>query len=182
VAYRAGFAWGLERGYDALVEMDADLSHPPDRLPALLDGLDRADLVIGSRYVPGGATVNWSPLRKLISRGGNAYVRLALGLPVHDVTAGYRAYRRQVLEALPVSAVQSNGYCFQVEMAHRAWQEGFRVLEVPITFTERAAGVSKMSQQIVAEALWRVTVWAVTGGRHRARPLHPHSVASTQAG
>lgn len=182
VAYRAGFAWGLERGYDALGEMDADMSHPPERLPALLDGLDRADLVIGSRYVPGGATANWSPLRKLISRGGNAYVRLALSLPVHDATAGYRAYRREVLEALPVSAVASNGYCFQVEMAHRTWQEGFRVVEVPITFTERASGVSKMSQGIVLEALLRVAAWAVTGGRRRARPRHPRSVSATQPG
>jgi len=180
VAYRAGFAWGLQRGYEALVEMDADLSHPPERLPALLDGLAEADLVIGSRYVPGGRTVNWSRLREAISRGGNAYVRLALGVPVHDCTAGYRAYRRQVLEALPVSAVQSNGYCFQVEMAHRTWQEGFRVVEVPIAFTERATGVSKMSKQIVAEALWRVTVWALTGGRRRARRHHPLSVASVQ--
>jgi dolichol-phosphate mannosyltransferase len=179
-AYRAGFAWGLERGYEALVEMDADLSHPPDRLPALLDGLAEADLVIGSRYVPGGRTVNWSRLREAISRGGNAYVRLALGVPIHDCTAGYRAYRRQVLEVLPVSAVQSNGYCFQVEMAHRTWQEGFRVVEVPIAFTERATGESKMSRQIVAEALWRVTVWALTGGRRRARRHHPQSVASVQ--
>jgi dolichol-phosphate mannosyltransferase len=176
-AYRAGFAWGLERGYDALVEMDADLSHPPDRLPALLDGLAEADLVIGSRYVPGGRTVNWSRLRETISRGGNTYVRLALGLPVHDCTAGYRAYRREVLEALPVSAVRSNGYCFQVEMAHRTWQEGFKVIEVPITFTERASGVSKMSRQIVAEALLRVAQWALTGGRRRARRHHPRSVA-----
>jgi dolichol-phosphate mannosyltransferase len=181
-AYRAGFAWGLERGYDAMVEMDADLSHPPEHLPAMLDGLDRADLVVGSRYVPGGRTVNWSPLRKLISRCGNAYVRLALRLPVHDATAGYRAYRRAVLEALPVGTVQSNGYCFQVEMVHRTWQEGFRVVELPITFTERTSGVSKMSRQIVAEALWRVTVWAVSGGRHRARPLHPRSVAASQPG
>jgi len=179
-AYRAGFAWGLQRGYEALVEMDADLSHPPERLPALLDGLAEADLVIGSRYVPGGRTVNWSRLREAISRGGNAYVRLALGVPVHDCTAGYRAYRRQVLEALPVSAVQSNGYCFQVEMVHRTWQEGFRVVEVPIAFTERATGVSKMSKQIVAEALWRVTVWALTGGRRRARRHHPLSVAAAQ--
>jgi glycosyltransferase involved in cell wall biosynthesis len=179
-AYRAGFAWGLERGYEALVEMDADLSHPPERLPALLDGLAGADLVIGSRYVPGGRTVNWSRLREAISRVGNAYVRLALGVPVHDSTAGYRSYRRQVLEALPVSAVQSNGYCFQIEMAHRTWQEGFRVVEVPITFTERATGVSKMSKQIVAEALWRVAVWALTGRRRRARHHHPLSVASVQ--
>ena len=178
-AYRAGFAWGLERGYDALVEMDADLSHPPDRLPALLDGLAGADLVIGSRYVPGGRTVNWSRQREAISRTGNAYVRLALGIPVHDSTAGYRAYRREVLEALPVEAVRSNGYCFQVEMAHRTWQEGFRVAEVPITFTERASGVSKMSRQIVAEALLRVAHWALTGGRRRARERHPRSVAAT---
>jgi dolichol-phosphate mannosyltransferase len=181
-AYRAGFAWGMERGYDALVEMDADMSHPPERLPALLDGLAGADLVIGSRYVPGGSTVNWSPLRKLISRGGNTYVQLALGLPVHDATAGYRAYRVEVLEALPVSAVASNGYCFQVEMAHRTWREGFRVAEVPITFAERASGVSKMSQRIVLEALLRVALWAVTGGRRRIRPLHPRSVAVGQSG
>jgi dolichol-phosphate mannosyltransferase len=176
-AYRAGFAWGLARGYDALVEMDADLSHPPGRLTALLDGLAAADLVIGSRYVPGGRTVNWSKGREAISRGGNAYVRLALGVPVHDVTAGYRAYRREVLEALPMGEIRSNGYCFQVEMAHRTWQEGFRVVEVPITFTERASGVSKMSKQIVAEALGRVAVWALTGGRRRHRDHHPDSVA-----
>jgi dolichol-phosphate mannosyltransferase len=180
-AYRAGFGWGLERGYDALVEMDADLSHPPERLPALLDGLDHDDLVIGSRYVPGGRTVNWSRLREAISRGGNAYVRLALRLPVHDSTAGYRAYRREVLEELPVEQVRSNGYCFQVEMVHRTWQEGFRVAEVPITFTERTSGESKMSRQIVAEALLRVAQWALTGGRRRARRRHPRSVA-TQAG
>ena len=176
-AYRAGFGWGLERGYDALVEMDADLSHPPDRLPALLDGLATADLVIVSRYVPGGRTVNWSRTREAISRGGNTYERLALRVPVHDCTAGYRAYRREVLEELPVEAVRSNGYCFQVEMVHKAWQEGFRVTEVPITFTERASGVSKMSRQIVAEALLRVTQWALTGGRRRARRHHPRSVA-----
>ena len=176
-AYRAGFGWGLERGYDALVEMDADLSHPPERLPALLDGLAAADLVVGSRYVPGGRTVNWSRLREAISRGGNVYVRLALDVPVHDSTAGYRAYRREVLEALGVETIRSNGYCFQIETAHRAWQEGFRVVEIPITFTERASGVSKMSKQIVAEALGRVAVWALTGGRRRHRPHHPDSVA-----
>jgi glycosyltransferase involved in cell wall biosynthesis len=181
-AYRAGFAWGLQRGYAALVEMDADLSHPAERLPALLDGLAEADLVIGSRYVPGGRTQNWSRLREAISRGGNAYVRLALGVPIHDCTAGYRAYRREVLEALPVAAVRSNGYCFQVEMAHRTWQEGFRVVEVPITFTERVAGASKMSRQIVAEALWRVTLWALTGGRRRTRHRHPHSAAAGRSG
>ena len=167
-AYRAGFAWGLQRGYDALVEMDADMSHPPSALPALLDGLDQADLVIGSRYVPGGATRNWTALRKAISRGGNAYVWFALGLPVHDATAGYRAYQARVLKDLVVDQVRSSGYCFQVELAHRTWQEGFTILEVPITFTEREAGVSKMNRQIVVEALWRVTIWALTGGRRRA--------------
>ena len=177
-AYRAGFAWGLARDYDALVEMDADLSHPPARLPALLDGLAGADLVIGSRYVKGGATSNWSRLREAISRAGNTYVRLALGMPVRDATAGYRAYRRAVLEELPVSEVRSSGYSFQVEMVHRTWQEGFKVVEVPITFTEREAGVSKMSRQIVAEALWRVAVWAVKGGRRRARTPNQRSVAA----
>jgi dolichol-phosphate mannosyltransferase len=178
-AYRAGFAWGLARDYDALVEMDADLSHPPDRLPALLDRLAAADLVIGSRYVPGGATRNWSRVREAISRGGNLYVRIMLGLHVNDATAGFRAYRRQVLEALDVGAVRSSGYCFQVEMAHRAWQEGFVVVEVPIIFTERQAGSSKMSKRIVAEALWRVAQWSVTGGRRRARASHPRSVATS---
>lgn len=179
-AYRAGFAWGLERHYDALVEMDADLSHPPDRLPALLEGLATADLVIGSRYVAGGRTVNWSPLREAISRSGNAYVRFALRLPVHDATAGYRAYRREVLEALPVASVRSSGYCFQVEMTHRTWEEGFLVVELPIVLTERAAGASKMSRRIVAEALLRVALWSVTGGRHRARVRHPLSVTTGQ--
>jgi glycosyltransferase involved in cell wall biosynthesis len=177
-AYRAGFAWGLARGYDALAEMDADLSHPPERLPALLDALTDADLAIGSRYVPGGGTRNWSRLREAISRGGNAYVRLALRLPVRDATAGFRAYRRQVLQALPLDRIESGGYCFQIELAHRTWQAGFRVVEIPIVFTERAAGVSKMNRQIVAEALWRVAVWALTGGRRRARTPHHDSVAA----
>ena len=176
MAYRAGFDWGLARGYDVLVEIDADLSHPPERIPALLDGLGNADVVIGSRYVPGGKTVNWSWSRAALSRAGNGYVRLALGLPVHDVTAGFRAYRRAVLRSLAMETIQSNGYCFQVEMAHRAWQEGFRITETPITFTDRVAGESKMQGQIVVEALARVTRWAVTGGRRRTRAQHPASV------
>jgi dolichol-phosphate mannosyltransferase len=176
-AYRAGFAWGLERGYDALVEIDADFSHPPDRLPALLEALEWADVAIGSRYVPGGGTLGWSPVRKAISRFGNAYVRLVIGLPVKDATAGYRAFRGQVLRALAVESSESNGYCFQIEMAHRAWQEGFRIAEVPITFTERVAGTSKMHRRIVLEALLRVTGWALTGGRRRFRVRHALSVA-----
>jgi dolichol-phosphate mannosyltransferase len=176
MAYRAGFDWGLDRGYDVLVEMDADLSHPPEKIPALLDGLRDADVVIGSRYVSGGRTVNWSRARATLSRAGNAYVRLALRLPVHDATAGFRAYRRAVLRALAMDTVQSNGYCFQVEMAHRAWQEGFRIAETPITFTDRVAGESKMQGRIVVEALTRVTRWALTGGRRRACAQHPASV------
>jgi dolichol-phosphate mannosyltransferase len=176
-AYRAGFAWGLERGYDALVEIDADFSHPPDRLPALLEALEWADVAIGSRYVPGGGTLGWSPVRKAISRFGNAYVRLVIGLPVKDATAGYRAFRGQVLRALAVESSESNGYCFQIEMAHRAWQAGFRIAEVPITFTERVAGTSKMHRRIVLEALLRVTGWALTGGRRRFRVRHALSVA-----
>jgi dolichol-phosphate mannosyltransferase len=179
-AYRAGFGWGLERGYQALVEIDADFSHPPDRLPALLDALETADVAIGSRYVPGGCTVGWSPIRKAISRLGNAYVRLVIGLPVRDATAGYRAFRSQVLRALAVESTASNGYCFQIEMTHRAWQEGFRIVEVPITFTERVAGTSKMHRRILLEALVRVTSWALTGGRHRFRGRHQLSVAGQQ--
>jgi dolichol-phosphate mannosyltransferase len=176
MAYRAGFDWGLARLYDVLIEMDADLSHPPEKLPALLDGLSDADVVIGSRYVPGGQTINWSSARAALSRAGNAYVRLALGLPVHDATAGFRAYRRAVLRTLAMDTVQSNGYCFQVEMAHRAWQEGFRIIETPITFTDRVAGESKMQGKIIVEALARVTGWGLTGGRRRVRAQHPASV------
>jgi dolichol-phosphate mannosyltransferase len=177
-AYRAGFRRGLDRGYEALVEIDADFSHPPERLPALLEALETADVAIGSRYVPGGSTVGWSPARKAISRLGNAYVRFVIGLPVHDATAGYRAFRAEVLRALAVESSESNGYCFQIEMAHRAWQEGFRIVEVPITFTERVAGTSKMHRRIVLEALVRVTGWALTGGRNRIRVHHELSVAS----
>lgn len=160
-AYRAGFAWGLDRPYDVLIEMDADLSHPAERIPDLLDALDQADLAIGSRYVPGGTTVGWPWSRQVVSRLGNAYVSLALRLGVRDATAGFRAYRRQVLEAIEVDLVRSNGYCFQIEMTDRTRQAAFRVAEVPIAFTERAAGQSKMSSGIVLEALWLVTRWAV---------------------
>lgn len=158
-AYLAGFASALEDGYQVVVEMDADGSHAPEDLPALLAALDDADLVLGSRYVPGGRTVNWPAYRQWISRGGNLYSRLALGVPIRDITGGYRAFRRQVLAELALADVASQGYCFQVDMAYRAAQAGFRVREVPITFTERERGSSKMSHTIVAEALWRVTCW-----------------------
>lgn len=164
-AYREGFAWGLRHDYDVLVEMDADLSHDPARLPDLIVGTGAADLVIGSRYVPGGGTRNWSPLRRLLSRGGNRYVQLLTGVPVADSTSGFRAFRREVLETLDVRSMAAEGYSFQIEGVLRAWQEGFRVVEVPITFVERRSGSSKISRSIVLEAVWRVAVWALRSGR-----------------
>ncbi|MEJ5866228.1 polyprenol monophosphomannose synthase [Pseudokineococcus sp. 5B2Z-1] len=162
-AYRAGFAWARERGYDVVVEMDADLSHPADRLPALLDavGPGGADLAIGSRYVRGGGTRGWPRRRQLLSRGGNAYIRAALRLGVRDATAGFRAFRAELLERVGVAGMRSTGYCFQVETTLRAVRHGARVVEVPITFVERAAGRSKMGPAIVGEAVVRVTWWAV---------------------
>jgi dolichol-phosphate mannosyltransferase len=171
-AYVAGFGWGLGRGYDVIVEMDADGSHAPEQLPSLLAALDRADLVLGSRWVPGGTVVDWPRRRALLSRGGNAYTRIMLGLPVRDATGGYRVYRREVLDKLDLADVASQGYCFQVDLVWRAWQAGFTVTEVPIRFVERAAGVSKMNRSIVSEALWRVTVWGVRR-RTRNRPKSP---------
>ena len=157
-AYLAGFAAALEGEYQIVVEMDADGSHAPEDLPTLLAALDDADMVIGSRYVAGGEVVNWPAHREWLSRGGNLYSRLALGVPIMDITGGYRAFR-QVLEELALADVASQGYCFQVDMAWRAVQGGFRVKEVPITFTERERGSSKMSRAIVGEALWMVTRW-----------------------
>ena len=167
-AYIAGFGWGLDRGYGVLVEMDADGSHAPEQLPLLLDALGNADLVLGSRWVDGGTVVNWPKSRELISRSGNLYTRIALGISLRDATGGYRAYRRAVLESVDYRAVASQGYCFQVDLAWRAAKAGFRVVEVPITFTDRERGESKMSGSIVREALWRVTQW---GTRHRADQL-----------
>jgi dolichol-phosphate mannosyltransferase len=160
-AYRAGFAWGLDRGYDVLVEMDADGSHLPEELPSLLTALDDADLVIGSRWVPGGSVVNWPWHRRLISRGGTLYARLALGLPVQDTTAGFRAFRAATLRGIDLEGVASQGYCFQIDMTRRVHAAGLRVVEVPVTFVERALGHSKMSAAIVREALWRVTAWGL---------------------
>jgi dolichol-phosphate mannosyltransferase len=158
-AYLAGFAAALAGEHQVVVEMDADGSHAPEDLPRLLEALHDADLVLGSRYVPGGRVVNWPAHREWLSRGGNVYSRLALGVPIRDITGGFRAFRRQVLEELDLTEVASQGYCFQVDMAWRAVQAGFRVREVPITFTERARGSSKMNRAIVTEALWRVTRW-----------------------
>jgi dolichol-phosphate mannosyltransferase len=167
-AYIAGFRWGIERGYGVLVEHDADGSHQPEQLPRLLTALRDADLVLGSRYVPGGAVQNWPKSREILSRGGNIYTRLALGVPLKDATGGYRAFRRATLEGIGLDEVASAGYCFQVDLAWRAVKSGFRVVEVPITFVERKRGQSKMSRAIVIEAMARVGRW---GLRHRARQL-----------
>jgi len=160
-AYIAGFTWGLQNGYDVLVEMDADGSHQPEQLPRLLDALRGADLVLGSRWIPGGGTENWSKGREVLSRGGNAYTRAMLGVPIHDATGGYRAFRADTLRRLDLHTVASQGYCFQVDLAWRTVQRGMTVKEVPITFVERSVGDSKMSKAIVAEALLRVTQWGV---------------------
>jgi dolichol-phosphate mannosyltransferase len=160
-AYVAGFRWARERGYDVLVEMDADGSHAPEQLPQLLAALDDADLALGSRYVPGGRVEEWPLHRLLLSRAGNRYTRWALRLPLSDATGGYRAARAELIDRLPFGDVASQGYCFQVDWAWRAVRSGARVTEVPITFTERAAGRSKMSGSIVREALVRVTVWGL---------------------
>jgi dolichol-phosphate mannosyltransferase len=160
-AYVAGFRWARENGYDVVVEMDADGSHAPEQLPQLLAALDSADLVLGSRYVPGGAVADWPVRRLLLSRIGNRYTRWALRLPLNDATGGFRAARGELIDALPFDDVASQGYCFQVDWAWRAVRAGARVSEVPITFTERAFGRSKMSGSIVGEALVRVTVWGL---------------------
>nr|MDQ3578721.1 polyprenol monophosphomannose synthase [Actinomycetota bacterium] len=152
-AYIAGFQWALARDFAVVVEMDADGSHAPEDLPRLLDALIDADLVLGSRWVPGGKTVNWPKSRQFISRGGNLYSRLALGAKVNDITGGYRAFRREVLEKLKLHNVASQGYCFQIDLAWRTIEAGFTVVEVPITFAERERGESKMSGNIVREAL-----------------------------
>jgi dolichol-phosphate mannosyltransferase len=171
-AYLSGFARALEGGYQLVVEMDADGSHAPEDLPALLDAAADADLVLGSRYVPGGRVLNWPAHRWWISRTGNLYSRLALGVPIRDITGGYRVFRRQVLEELELGAVSSQGYCFQVDVAWRAVLAGFRVREVPITFTERERGASKMNSGIVAEALWRVTCWGAARILRRRSKAH----------
>ena len=167
-AYRAGFGWALARPYEAIVQMDADLSHPPERVPALLAALEHADVAIGSRYVRGGGVRDWPLRRRAISRGGNVYVRLVLGMPVHDATAGFKAFRREALEEIGALNSESNGYCFQIENTWNASRLGLRITEVPITFTDRAVGTSKMTGDIVREAMLRVLGWRwrELAGRH----------------
>jgi len=158
-AYRAGFAWALEAGYTQLVQMDADGSHDPADVPRLLAALDTMDVAVGSRWVPGGSAVGWPARRLLLSRGGSAYARRVLGIGQRDVTSGFRAFRAEALHAIDVARVRSSGYCFQIEMLQRASAAGFAIREVPIVFTDRRFGVSKMSPAIVLEAMLRVTVW-----------------------
>ncbi|CAN5204381.1 polyprenol monophosphomannose synthase [soil metagenome] len=169
-AYRAGFAWGFERGHDAMVEMDADLSHDPAALPSLLRPLGAGvDLVIGSRYVPGGSIPDWSLHRRLLSQWGNRYAGAMLDLDVRDVTSGYRAYRADALTKIDMSRVRADGYGFQIEMAYRLVRCGLVVEEVPIAFTDRTRGTSKMSTRIVAEAMALVTWWGVRDRLDRVR-------------
>lgn len=166
-AYIAGFREALAGGAGRVLEMDSDFSHDPAYLPRLLEAGERADLAIGSRYVPGGGVGDWGALRRAISRGGSAYARLVLGLKVRDLTGGFKCFRREVLEAIDLDAIHSRGYAFQVEMTYRAIQRGFRVAEVPIVFRERRAGASKMNRAIVAEAAWRVPLLRFGGERPR---------------
>ncbi len=164
-AYRAGFRIALDAGYDVIGEMDADGSHQPEQLHLLLDAARDADLVIGSRWIPGGSIVNWPKSREALSRGGNLYVRLLLGIPVRDATAGFRLFRRATLEAIDIDSVHSTGYVFQTDMAYRTLQAGLKVVEVPIEFIERERGDSKMSRDVATESLKSITRW---GLRERA--------------
>lgn len=170
-AYQAGFRWGLDRGYEVLVEMDGDGSHQPEQLPRLLEKLRDADLAVGSRWVAGGEIENWPLRRMLLSRAGSLYARIVLGLPFHDITGGYRAFRASALETIGLDGVASQGYCFQIDMLWHAHRAKLRVVEVPITFVERRFGVSKMDSGIVREAILRVTLWGIVG--LPSRLLHP---------
>lgn len=180
-SYRAGFAWGLERGYQRLVEMDADGSHQPEQLQLLLAALNDADVVLGSRWVPGGAVVNWPLRRRLLSQSGSLYARIALGLPVRDITGGYRAFTADALLEIGYQDVLSQGYCFQIDMLWKAHSAGLRISEVPITFVERVHGESKMSSGIVKEAILRVTLWGLQSLPARLRGDHRMAVAAASA-
>ena len=164
-AYIEGFTWALERDYDAVIEMDADLSHDPSVLPRIHELLGEYDVVIGSRYVPGGGTVNWGPLRRFISRMGGVYARAILGMKVADPTGGYNAWRREVIERIDLESIESEGYSFQIELKYRASKAGFRLHETPIVFEDRRAGQSKMSNRIIVEAMIRVLHLRFAGPR-----------------
>lgn len=167
-AYLDGFNWGLQRGYGVLVELDADGSHQPEQLPLLLGALQEADLVKGSRWVPGGRIVNWPKTRELLSLGGSVWTRMMLGVPLKDATGGFNAFRADTLRGIDLGEIASAGYCFQIDLSWRALRAGYRVVEVPITFVEREYGQSKMSKRIVVEALLRTSWWGV---KHRAGQL-----------
>ena len=174
-AYVTGFKWGLERGYGFLIEMDADGSHPADRLPAMIQAVaaaapeERVMLAIGSRWVRGGSVVDWPKRREFLSRGANTYARIMLGLPVHDITAGFRVYRADAIARMDLDSIASKGYCFQVDMTLRVDALGGRIVEVPITFRDRIYGVSKMSQSIIVEAMLKVTQWGIERRLHLRR-------------
>jgi dolichol-phosphate mannosyltransferase len=173
-AYLAGFAWALDRDYQHIFEMDADLSHPPDLLPALLHAAERYDLVLGCRYMPGGGVSGWGLHRRLLSRLGNTYARLVLGLPLRDLTGGYKCFRRSVLAALPLDRVQTRGYAFQIELTALAWRRGFLVGELPFCFPDRAHGQSKMSLRIAGEAA--VGLWKMRSDVLPSGPVGPGEV------
>jgi dolichol-phosphate mannosyltransferase len=180
-AYLAGFRWGLDRGYQVIGEIDADGSHQPEQLPALIEALEHADLVIGSRWVPGGSVTNWAFSRELLSRGGNLYTRILLGIPVRDATAGYRLFRRTTLERIALDDVSSMGYVFQADLAFRTLRAGLRVVEVPIEFVERVRGDSKMTRSVATESLRRITLWGLAERRAQLlRRLRPKQ--SSRAG
>jgi dolichol-phosphate mannosyltransferase len=184
-AYITGFRWALQRDYTHILEMDADFSHHPAALARLLQASRHADLVIGSRYVPGGRTVNWSPLRKIISRGGSIYARTLLGLPIQDLTSGFKCFRRHVLEWINLDSVTSTGYAFQIELAYRAASVGYRIVEVPITFSERSSGESKMSATIFLEGMTRVLQLRFSGAglrTSRRRRRAPIGVSQARPG
>jgi dolichol-phosphate mannosyltransferase len=169
-AYIAGFRFALERGAGLVLEMDSDFSHDPAYLPRLLEAAKRADVVLGSRYVPGGGVSDWGPLRRAVSRGGSTYARLVLGVEVRDLTGGFKCFRREVLEAIDLDRISTRGYAFQVEMTYRALRRGFKVVEVPIVFRERRVGTSKMDLSIVAEAVWRLPLLRFGRGQVEGPP------------
>jgi dolichol-phosphate mannosyltransferase len=179
-AYRAGFSHAMARGAQLLVEMDADFSHDPRYLPALVGSAHDADLVLGSRYVPGGGVRDWGLLRRIISRGGGIYARLLLGIDVHDPTGGYKCIRREVIEAIDLDSVRAEGYVFQIEVTYRAILAGFRVREVPIVFQDRTAGTSKMSARIALEAMRAVPAMRRSAPLAVAHGAHPHPAIKTR--
>jgi len=182
LAYVHGFRWALERDYTHILEMDADLSHPAEAIPRLLEAADDADLVLGSRYVPGGGVVGWPAHRRLISRGGSLYARTLLGVSVRDLTGGFKCFHRRVLENADLDSVHGQGYVFQIELTYRTLRMGGRVREVPITFCDRTAGTSKMTLGIVSEAVWKVPALRLRGARApHDRELQPGGVTSLVA-